>query len=802
MNSVQMTALAVLATAGQTLGQQGVLFQTLEPLEPDEDLHFGMSVDVSDSWIAVGTASTGNSDNFSTLLRHAFGSGVTYWQQIDQAVSNLGGTGFVHDIAVSERGLVIPIVVNQYQCPPVDLTDPFTAWILRYYALDTNSLFAQYTHPSPPTFTGSNCPTNSGPGFFWWGSALFSSIGFNAITVGDAIDDGDDVSLFAMGLELNHATSQLTELAPAIIPSPATAIRDQRDEWFVAGGVSLSSLLDINDTATGSLNGITTSASDISVSSDGRWVVVGFPDEANPNTPSLPAEGVARVYERTPPNSSLLTLRRSISASTVESLTAGSEFGFSVEIENDVLVISAPGQMVPGASMPGAIHTFVLSSDPGLCGTGNECWVYQGGPGTDPLMIQNPPLYYTGPVQLPGTTNGIVPDRFGEEFSLNGNILAVGIPDANIGNEDSVGIVQLYKIPKEADCDNDGVSDINEINNGSELDIDLNGVPDSCQIAGGEPDCNGNGVIDTFEFETFADVVVLFDTSGTMFNEAGALCAATQNIRFRLADLGVASRLTILTINGDPDSIVPCETGAVTSLFCPGDPTDDTICQLLSTNCEIALGDSAQGDLEDWGYGTAVLARNFPWLSNAARVIVPVTDEAARCGGLVADPDTGMSWPDDLQALNSAIFSSVGSAYDPSDREDVNVIPFLGNGTPAWVLTEQLEVIAMATGGEVVDSTLGTESLADAIATAVLPRGIAAKDCNQNGLIDDDCDCLADTNMDGMISGADLNAWILAWNSQLPPGDQNCDGMYTPADFNAWILNSNAYPNDVPCPPQ
>ena len=52
--------------------------------------------------------------------------------------------------------------------------------------------------------------------------------------------------------------------------------------------------------------------------------------------------------------------------------------------------------------------------------------------------------------------------------------------------------------------------------------------------------------------------------------------------------------------------------------------------------------------------------------------------------------------------------------------------------------------------------------------------------------------CLADTDGDGVVSPADYNAWILAFNGQSPACDQNGDGLCTPADYNAWILNYNA----------
>lgn len=60
-------------------------------------------------------------------------------------------------------------------------------------------------------------------------------------------------------------------------------------------------------------------------------------------------------------------------------------------------------------------------------------------------------------------------------------------------------------------------------------------------------------------------------------------------------------------------------------------------------------------------------------------------------------------------------------------------------------------------------------------------------------MVDDPCDpCdLADVNNDGLVTPADFNAWIIAFNNNDPAADQNCDGSVTPADFNAWIINFN-----------
>ena len=51
--------------------------------------------------------------------------------------------------------------------------------------------------------------------------------------------------------------------------------------------------------------------------------------------------------------------------------------------------------------------------------------------------------------------------------------------------------------------------------------------------------------------------------------------------------------------------------------------------------------------------------------------------------------------------------------------------------------------------------------------------------------------CPADVNGDGELTPADFNAWVIAFNGQLPACDQNGDGLCNPADFNAWVVNFN-----------
>lgn len=81
-----------------------------------------------------------------------------------------------------------------------------------------------------------------------------------------------------------------------------------------------------------------------------------------------------------------------------------------------------------------------------------------------------------------------------------------------------------------------------------------------------------------------------------------------------------------------------------------------------------------------------------------------------------------------------------------------------------------------------------------------VPRNVVGFSTDDEGLptislevtIAEDEPCRADTNGDGLVTPADFNAWIQAFNTQSAACDQNGDMLCTPADFNAWIQNFNA----------
>ncbi|MGP1273635.1 MAG: hypothetical protein ACTS22_09915 [Phycisphaerales bacterium] len=762
--------------------QQGVLLERFTDLVPEERLHFGLSVDVSDDWIAIGTGSpsgaAGAARNRASILRHARGTGVIPWQRVFGAFTQSNAfSSRMYDIAVSSRGLVMPFqfvggIVCQPQLPPNSVIN------VGYWILDGDAVFVKKDYPFP---VGQGfCNGGPFPGAFI-SLPLGGQPDYYSLEVGEFTENGIEYTQFSDDLRYDPVADELVIMSYGPSQFSVSAARvnqttDQKGEWLLSG---LSLWNDAAGASGGA--GLTATITSASVSSNGRWVAAGAPYEVNPNTPSAPAEGVVYIFERTPPNSSLLTLRQILNASTVQSLTAGSEFGFSVAIENDALAVGAPGQSWPGSSMLGTVHTFVFSN----AGT----WVYQGGPGASP---PNPPLHFTGAVDP--TPSNSVRNRFGESIALKNNTLAVGIPIANVDGVEAAGVVEFYAIPEAADCDDDGVSDIFELESGTEIDLDLNGIPDSCQITDGESDCNGNGVIDDFEFTPLMDVLVVFDSSGSLQGEGDELCGAVNQIRYALADEGIPSRVTILTIEQDDGmpgpNVIACESDWITNLYCsPGsvDPANTSACDA------IAGGGSPD---EAWAPATEIAARSFDWLPNATRVVIPVSDEGPLGGSTIYNP-TGCS-SQNPTADELAVCTLVDAALSAG----VRVVPIAGDGTPSDVRS-WMQLIANVTSasgnGVVVDLTNGVDDLSATLIDVANAETPVAEDCNANGLIDGECDCLADVNLDGIVEPGDFAAWTAAYNLGDLAADQNCNGTLEPNDYSAFVANYNAA-GVGPCP--
>ncbi len=130
-----------------------------------------------------------------------------------------------------------------------------------------------------------------------------------------------------------------------------------------------------------------------------------------------------------------------------------------------------------------------------------------------------------------------------------------------------------------------------------------------------------------------------------------------------------------------------------------------------------------------------------------------------------ADPARFYTIPDDPTSIGIDPGTAGGDAFDIAWA----VIP----GTLDRANLTGFDFIRITTGPNVPAGLFGEVSTeVDAVADARPP-------------------CPADTNLDGALTPADFNGWILAFNNQSIVADQNDDGLVTPADFNGWILNYN-----------
>ncbi|HRX84959.1 MAG TPA: hypothetical protein P5572_08070, partial [Phycisphaerae bacterium] len=304
------------------------------------------------------------------------------------------------------------------------------------------------------------------------------------------------------------------------------------------------------------------------------------------------------------------------------------------------------------------------------------------------------------------------------------------------------------------DCDGNGVPDGCEVVSGVSTDCNANGVLDLCDIAAGtSADCNGNSRPDECLRCSEADIVFIMDTSGTMLDEASALCSRILAIDAALTARGIDANLTLLGITAQPGAPFDCLDDTVLGLFgatVPGNgacgPLDAVV--------------APEGDQENWAPATALVAEYFNWRQNVARLIIPISDEAA-CQG---------------SPCNQEDILAVANAVDVASVHGVKVSPIVAyNPTDFSCRYGLAQQLAMGTEGQVFLSFKPAEDLADGIVMLVDSACTGELDCNVNG-IPDDCDIASGTE-------ADCNTNALPDTCELAGND--CDSNGVPDECDA-----------------
>ena len=240
-------------------------------------------------------------------------------------------------------------------------------------------------------------------------------------------------------------------------------------------------------------------------------------------------------------------------------------------------------------------------------------------------------------------------------------------------------------------CDEDEDECVHEpdddlCDDGDVCTIDVCDVEEGCLHTFDDTDADGDGIPDCLSCPPL-DVVFVMDTSGTMADEAGVLCANIDDVIAKLGAAGVEFDATIWGISQTPGGDFDCLTDTVANVLGTAVPGNPPCCRGLAGR-------------EDWGSAVAIVAAEYPWTPGAARVIVPLADEGPGAGDPCDDPGN------DRDAITHAIDIAVANS--------VFVAPVTGTGSSACVVGLAAD-LAAGTGGITFASTDPAADLAGAI---------------------------------------------------------------------------------------
>ena len=210
------------------------------------------------------------------------------------------------------------------------------------------------------------------------------------------------------------------------------------------------------------------------------------------------------------------------------------------------------------------------------------------------------------------------------------------------------------------------------------------------------------------------DIVFVLDTSGSMDDEAAALCLELPNVEADLRSRGLAQIRTV--IFGITETTTISETGS----FAQSPEFDcltDTVFRRLGGSVPNAAGvqvdilDPFEDESEEfWAPATAIIAARYPWLPDGAlptlRIVVPISDESPRTGA---------------RDCQTADFDSVANAINVALAHGVIVSPIIGFLDDQDPCIPQLgQNMATATGGRLTLTSDPSADLAGALFNIVV----------------------------------------------------------------------------------
>lgn len=204
------------------------------------------------------------------------------------------------------------------------------------------------------------------------------------------------------------------------------------------------------------------------------------------------------------------------------------------------------------------------------------------------------------------------------------------------------------------------------------------------------------------------EVVFVVDTSGSMIDDAGALCADLSVLVQTLAGQGINISATLLGITEAPNKAFPCVSGTVVQRFGSAVPGDAGLCPFPQE----------PSSRESWGPATAIVADRYPWSSGSIRLVVPVGDEGPCAGNL---PDGCNDPGDDRSAVDNAVAIA--------QSRGVIVSPILGTGADACTLALASD-LATGTGGVALQSANAKAGLLTELTRIFTAACVAAEECS------------------------------------------------------------------------
>lgn len=217
------------------------------------------------------------------------------------------------------------------------------------------------------------------------------------------------------------------------------------------------------------------------------------------------------------------------------------------------------------------------------------------------------------------------------------------------------------------------------------------------------------------------ELVFIMDTSGSMRDEAAALCTTIGQVVTEMGELGIEVRPFFYGITQTPGGEFGCLTDHVVGLFGGVVPGDSASCPFPNT----------LSAYESWGPATAIVAENFPWGAATTKMIVPISDEGP-CDGSrpegCADPGA------DRDSITNAITIALANG--------VIVSPIAGSGSDGCVLNLGT-ALANGTGGIAVESKNPKVDFSDALTSVILNR------CSLDDRCDDEHACTTNDRCQG-----------------------------------------------------